>query len=115
MTLKPPFRKRTLEPAPAPRVGLAWYTEEEWARVKRAAVDPSRFESTFAEWLTIAEETLARIREAGAQAETMLITADGLLAWCRTRQRPNDAAARASYVAWLMDRRPEQHGATRLR
>ena len=30
--------------------GVAWYTEEEWGRVKNSATDPERFEPTYAEW-----------------------------------------------------------------
>ena len=110
MISHPPFRKRFPDLEPGPAVGVAWYTEEEWARVKQAAVDAPRFEATFAEWLTMIEETFARMQEAGARAEKVLISADELLAWCRTHERPNNAAARAAYVAHVMRLRYEVLG-----
>jgi hypothetical protein len=95
---KPPFA-RLKEPERGVRVGLGWYTEEEWAKVRAAAVDPERFESTYVEWLRIAEATLYRFRAVGVDAEKCFINAAELLAWCFMSSRPNDSEARAKFVA----------------
>jgi hypothetical protein len=80
-------------------VGVAWYTEKEWAKVKAAAADPERFEETYAEWVQVADGGLATLRAAGIDADRCHIAAAELLAWCLAHGRPNDGAARAAFVS----------------
>jgi hypothetical protein len=79
--------------------GTTWYTESEWAKVKAAAVDPVRFEATFAEWVQMAEQSLLELRAIGVIAEKVQVRADELLAWCLVRNLQNNAAARAEFVS----------------
>lgn len=95
----------------AVRVGVGWYVEEEWAKVKAAAVDPERFESTYAEWVKVAEDALRNLRAAGIEPERCYIKAADLLAWCLMYDKPNDAAARSGYVAEQTRRRGKDVGA----
>jgi hypothetical protein len=104
---EPPFAKKLRGFDVRATAGVAWYTEREWARVKAVAADPERFEATFAEWLTMAEDSLERMLRAGMLGERVLINADELLAWCEAQGRPNDAAARAAFVSDLMRSRTE--------
>jgi hypothetical protein len=80
-------------------VGVGWYVEEEWAKVKAAAADPERFEEAYAEWVQVAESALAELRAAGVNAEKCYIVAEELLAWCIAHGKPNDGASRAEFVA----------------
>jgi len=80
-------------------VGVGWYTEKEWAKVKAAAADPERFEETYAEWVEVAEDALAKLRSAGIHADRCYVVAAELLAWCLAHGRPNDGPARAAFVS----------------
>jgi hypothetical protein len=82
-----------------PLIGLGWYSETEWARVKATAKDPERFEATFADWIRMTEETLATFRAGGANAVAVLIDADEFSSWCSANAKENDAAARAQFVS----------------
>ena len=62
---KPPPLRRPKAGRNSLRVGVGWYTEDEWVRVKSAAVDPERFEDTYGEWLEMAECALADLRAIG--------------------------------------------------
>lgn len=84
---------------PHVQVGVAWYTEQEWATVRAAAVDPQRFESTYAQWLAMAEQAFSGMLARGVTADKCYITSDALLAWCLVYNRPNDAASRAAFVS----------------
>jgi hypothetical protein len=95
--LPPWLRPKT--PAPSLSVGVGWYTEEEWSKVRAAAVDQDRFEATYAEWLSMAEEALVTLRASGVQPEKTYLNAESLLAWCLAHGLPNDAASRSRYVA----------------
>ena len=95
---RPPLRYRS-DSRQLLVTGVAWYTSSEWARVKAAAVDPDRFEATFAEWEAMAEKALADLRKAGLLAQKCLVTAEELEKWCVTQGTRNDAAARARFVS----------------
>lgn len=85
--------------------GIAWYTEFEWARVKATAIDPERFENSYAEWLEMAEEALGDIEDSGTATEKFLIHADKLHVWCMAQGVENEADSRARYVSENMEMR----------
>jgi hypothetical protein len=80
-------------------VGVAWFTREQWALVRAAAVDPERLRSTYERWLTMAEDGLAKLSAAGCQAETVHLEANELVLWCESESRQLDSAARAGFAA----------------
>ena len=100
--------KQRNQALPPPIVGVTWYTEQEWAGVKATATDPKRFEATFPEWVTMAEEALAKMRRAGISPVKILVTANDLLAWCLLHKKENNAGARAQFVS---ERNRAQHEA----
>ena len=56
-------------------VGVTWYTQENWRRVKAAATDSERFEETYAQWNAMAVEAVADLRKTGVYAVKVFITA----------------------------------------
>ena len=80
-------------------VGVAWYTEEQWALVKASAADPSNLEPTYAEWVKMAEEALREIRRGVRHVEKIQIDAGELAAWCLVHGKPNDSSARAEFAS----------------
>ena len=85
-------------------VGVAWYTEETWAHVKKTATDPERFEATFEEWLVMAEDTLRNFVNAGVAPEKVIIDPEEFAAWCKARHKRNNASARARFVSGKLRR-----------
>ena len=99
-----------LQPKPqhrAVKVGVTWYTDDEWGRVKAAASDSERFEETYAEWLAMAEESTKNMLSSGIVTERIFITASELLAWCLAHDKTNNAAARAEFVSLVQRQRHE--------
>ena len=78
---------------------VGWYTEQEWAKVRAAAVDPELFESTYAQWVEMAERSLNQMRAQGLNAKKSYVIADKLIAWCLARGKPNNSASRAEFVS----------------
>ena len=91
-------------PPAAPHVGVGWYTEDEWAKVKASAQDPERFEETFQEWLSMANNALEQLRKTGINAEKSFVSSGALLAWCLVHDKPNTAASRAEFVSQQQSR-----------
>ena len=80
-------------------VSVAWYTEQEWTKVRTTAADPERFENSYAEWESMAHQALRDLAETGIQASKTLVVASDLFAWLLLQGKPNDAASRAEYVS----------------
>jgi hypothetical protein len=102
---KPPLLERLRAKKSAGRgavLGVCWYTEEGWARVKATATDAERFEVTYEEWRAMAEESLLDLSRTGLSPVKVTIDPDEFFAWCKRYGRKNNASARAAYVsAWL--------------
>ncbi len=87
------------------KLAVGWYTEEEWRKVKEAAVDSERFEETYAEWETMAEDAIQKMLIAGLTAEKFYVNSEEFLSWCIIHGRKNDASARAQFVSFRSLRR----------
>jgi len=80
-------------------VGVCWYTETGWARVKETATDPERFEATYEEWRTMAEKSLLDLAGVGISPVKVTLDPDEFAAWCTRYGRKNNASARARSVS----------------
>lgn len=94
----PPWLRPKKLPAKL-KLGVAWYSPDNWKLVKEASVDQDRFEASYAEWVEMAERALKDFTAAGLDAEKSYIHANELLAWCIAHNKTNDASARAEFVA----------------
>jgi len=99
-----------LHPAPkhAPDdmvVGVAWYSRDEWPRVRAIAADPETLEASYDDWLKVFTEGKAALRQAGIVAEDVPVLAGDLQAWCAAEGRPIDGDARAGYAAEQLRRK----------
>jgi hypothetical protein len=80
-------------------VGVAWYSEDQWALVKASATDPERFEASYPEWVTMAEEALQQLQAAGVAPIKVLVHSAELSAWCLAHGKRNEAGARAQLAS----------------
>jgi hypothetical protein len=87
-------------------IGVAWYTPEQWARLKEIAADSDEMGSSHEEWEAGAEKLMVNLARAGVLARRFDVDVEELDAWCRSRQRPNNRAERADFVAHRLE---EQH------
>lgn len=85
--------------------GVAWYTEEQWGHVKASAVDPERFEATYAQWVEMVESTLKDFRLAIGNPIKVNVDANELAAWCLVHGKRNEASARAEFASYQLGRR----------
>jgi hypothetical protein len=79
-------------------VGVAWYREADWSRIKELFPDADKLHDTYAEWLKFAEESVKRLSRSGVIVEPFIIDIDDFLGWCLVHSRPRDAKARTEYV-----------------
>src|SRR5262245_26346251 len=77
------------------RMGVAWYTREQWAAVRAVAADPENLEDTYEAWVMMAERALQELAQTGLRFEKVMIDSLALGDWCQREKRPVDAEARA--------------------
>jgi len=94
-----------MAPSPGMRVGVAWFREAEWARLRTVAADPEILEESYSDWLKVFDRSLRTIKEAGVIAERIEIGVSELESWCRQEGRPLDSAARSEFAASLLHRK----------
>ena len=80
-------------------VGVAWYREADWPRVKALFPDADELHDSYAEWLKSAEDAIEQIKRTGVAAEPFVVDIGDLLGWCLVHGRKRDAEARSEYVA----------------
>lgn len=96
-------------------VGVSWYSEENWVKVRAYATDAERFEASFADWLAVARESLARIRKSGINAMPFEIVAEDLQAWCLANGKPNNSSSRAEFIAERLRQADKAAGRTTVK
>ncbi len=94
--------------SPGLKVGVAWYLEAEWDRLRELAADREMLEETYAEWRRVYEDGVHKLAASGLATEPVEVRVAELQAWCAARRRPFDANARAEFVSEIMAGRSEQ-------
>jgi len=85
-----------------PRLGVCWYLEDEWNKVKSEAVDPERFDETFSDWENMASGALKDLQKTGLEPVKVIVLAEELRQWCVIHGRENSAESRSAFVADLL-------------
>jgi hypothetical protein len=84
-------------------LGVAWYRESDWPRVKSLFADADDLHDSYAEWLQAAESLVGHLGQNGVAVERYAIDLDRFSGWCSARDLNPDAAARSAYVAEMLD------------
>jgi len=86
-------------------VGVAWYREADWPRIKALFPDADKLHDSYAEWLQFAEDSVRRLRRSVVTVEPFTIDIDDFLGWCLAHDCPRDAKARTEYVVEKLGRK----------
>jgi hypothetical protein len=86
-------------------VGIVWYTEEEWSKMKAISSDSEIFDDSFKEWEEMAIKTLTDMKATGIVGTKVLIKADEFIVWCKIHSLQSDASSRSKYVTEIMSKR----------
>lgn len=90
-------------------VGVAWYTREDWAKLKAIFEDAESLPANYADWLAFAELSLQALKHQGISAYKVYITPDEFTVWCKQRGLRKNALARMQYAnAMIASMKAEQ-------
>jgi len=92
------MRKKKPKKAPAVgiKVGVAWYTREQWDRLREVSADPGSLADTYEDWVRFAKKSLKQLEEEGIHPEKIEMDVDELVKWCRARDRKVEECQAAS-------------------
>lgn len=80
-------------------VGVVWYREADWPRLRAQVADADKLPDTYAEWLASAKGLLAQLKQDGIPAERVPLDPDTFSAWCAARGLAPNAQARSQYAS----------------
>jgi hypothetical protein len=98
-------KQQLKKPGAGMAVGVAWYREADWPRIKELFPDADQLHETHAEWLKSAEDSVKRLARTGMTVEPVAIDIDDFLGWCLIHNRARDAKARTEYVTEKLSRK----------
>jgi len=98
-------RQRPKKVGPPMVLGVAWYREADWPRIKELFPDAADLHDTYAEWLKDAEASVKRLIRPGATVEPVIVDIDDFLGWCMVHGHRPDSKARTEYVIGEIDRK----------
>ena len=78
--------------------GVGWYRAEQWPLLLAVSVDRDELEPTYAEWLDVAESSLASLRMAGLDPVKIDVDVEEMIAWCSEKAKPLNANARVQFI-----------------
>lgn len=81
------------------RVGLPWYSLENYAALRTSLADGAKLPPLYDTWRIATEQMEREVQRSGVEVVRVPIKPDGFAAWCALNGRQSDAAARARYAA----------------
>jgi hypothetical protein len=82
-------------------VGIGFYRREQWPLLRETAVDSHLLEETYDGWIEVVDTAVTKIRDRGLEPKLVTVDVLELLAYCKRRGIPNNAEARAKFIAKL--------------
>lgn len=95
-------RAWTARQAAKQRLGVAWYTKRQWARLRELADDLEVLDDSYEDWLRTAEGTVADLSSKGVVVEKVPLNVEVAAEWCVKQGRPFNSAGRAAFAAELL-------------
>lgn len=81
------------------RLGIAWYTSEQFARLKVVAADADSMDDTYEDWLINATTNLQKFQEEGFDIVKVPFDVDEWVAWCKKNEKPLTGASRSQFTS----------------
>jgi hypothetical protein len=84
--------------APKPIVGIGWYSESQWIKLCRVAVDPEVLKDTYEKWVEVFNKGCADLDKAGISVVKVPVDVEELIQWCRENSLEITGESRSKYI-----------------
>lgn len=82
-------------------VGIAWYSNENYLRLRSLFEDGDKLHPTFGEWREAALSAKKRIEQDGVVVYCVDIDPETFVAWCKAEKMGLNAEARNKYASYI--------------
>ena len=89
-------------------IGVCWYKEEQWERLKEIVADPESIEDTYQQWRKDAEKALSQLKEKGVNVKKVSVDTEEMLLWANEHGRTIDGEAPSEYALYLLQHREKR-------
>jgi trans-aconitate methyltransferase len=92
---------------PAQIIGVAWYTPEQWERLRSLAADADTLDDTHQDWLKNATDLVQWLKKQGFRVVKVPLDIDEWVAWCQKNGKALDGTARSEFTSQKVSERFE--------
>lgn len=85
------------DPIKVQAIGMAWYREDEYPRLRKAMTDGHVLHLTYSEWLKAAKQGLKRYEQSGIRVIRADLKLGDFLTWCASLNIKPDSQARTRW------------------
>ena len=89
-------------------VGVPWYTERAWTKMKEICVDKDSFHSSYQLWLANVDKSIVLLTNRGKPFEKLNIDPISYDWWCENQALRRDKESRRSYIQYLLNNKIQQ-------
>ena len=79
-------------------IGIPWYTQRDWPRIREIMIDPDSLPPTYEKWLYRANKIVQNATHKGIVVYKVQIDPKAFPAWCRSRGLNIDGNARTEFA-----------------
>lgn len=83
-------------------VGIPWYTERSWKKMKEISDDQENFHNSYQVWLAHADKSVVILTNRNKPFERLNIDPVSYSWWCENQAIARDKESRRSYIQYLL-------------
>lgn len=87
---------------PQKAIGMAWYYEPQWDKLRNYSKDRATMEPRYADWLAKAERAVKDYERVGFRVHKVYLDVELLIAWAKRHRLDIDYDTRANYANHLL-------------
>jgi hypothetical protein len=84
-------------------VGIPWYSERSWKKMKEISDDQENFHDSYQVWLAYADKTVVILTNRNKPFERLNIDPVSYSWWCENRSIQRDKESRRMYIQYLLE------------
>ena len=89
-------------------IGIPWYNERAWRRMKEISEDKESFHQTYQLWLANADKSIVLLTNRDQAFERLNIDPTSYSWWCENQSLKRDKESRRAYIQYLLQNKIKQ-------
>ncbi len=90
-------------------VGIPWYSERSWKKMKEISTDQDNFHDSYQLWLAHADKSVVILTNRNKPFERLNIDPISYSWWCENQAIKRDKQSRRAYIQYLLEKKVNQN------